>query len=323
MSERFSFIMSTRKRLNAEQEQQIITLYIQGHSFETCASILNVSSNTISFVLKRNNIPSRPAKRVSEERLTMIRDLYLGGKSSTEIGGIIGIAPSGVLRLLRKQEVKTRTNGETHKKLTVTPDYFENINTSDKAYFLGLLVSDGYACKNSIQINLQEGDKEILETFSKYIGYNGTIAIAEDNRKESYKNMARLTIYCQQLTNDLIQYGVTKGKSYNAFYPNIPKEFDSHFIRGVFDGDGWVTFTEKSRCVGFVGTLSLITSIKNILIEQEITDGKIKTETLDNNITCKFTLSKKDTLLRLREFLYKGCNDLFIDRKFTKFQHMI
>ncbi len=50
---------------------------------------------------------------------------------------------------------------------TYRKDYFEEINTPDKAYFLGFLKADGYIDKNRnrVALRLQEKDVEILRKF--------------------------------------------------------------------------------------------------------------------------------------------------------------
>ena len=45
----------------------------------------------------------------------------------------------------------------------------EDLNKPDKAYFLGLLATDGSIMGNSFRLALQIKDKHILNTFKKYI----------------------------------------------------------------------------------------------------------------------------------------------------------
>lgn len=63
-------------------------------------------------------------------------------------------------------------------KYTFNKDYFERIDSKDKAYFLGLLYADGCNSISATQgqctivINLHEKDRSILDIFNKYIGSN-------------------------------------------------------------------------------------------------------------------------------------------------------
>lgn len=313
----------SRAKFTKEQELEIINYYQIGNSADTCAEKYNCVQQTVLNILQRHDIKARATNSV--ERELLICDLYLSGKTGKEIAQIIGISQPGIYRYLRKHNVLSRTNGETHKKYTIDENYFTQINTKDKAYFLGLLVSDGYGNSNGFQINLQVGDIDILKTFTNYISYNGPINIAKDNRKESYKDMARLIVCCQKIGNDLIQYGITKGKSYNAFFPDIPEEFHSHFIRGVFDGDGSIFVRKTLNSGGFsiCGNNLLVEEIRKILINKcDIHIATCKQRNERSGFTI-FAVTKKATILKIRDYLYNDCGDTFIKRKHSKMYSFI
>ena len=52
---------------------------------------------------------------------------------------------------------------------TLNENYFEQIDTQEKAYFLGFLWADGCNCNGVIHLVLQEKDKYILEKFNELI----------------------------------------------------------------------------------------------------------------------------------------------------------
>lgn len=56
-------------------------------------------------------------------------------------------------------------------------NYFEKIDTEDKAYFLGFIMADGCILKNrnTLKIIIHKKDKHILEDFSKCIDFKGSI----------------------------------------------------------------------------------------------------------------------------------------------------
>ena len=59
------------------------------------------------------------ASRITKDQEINIIDLYISGKSSQEISNIIGVSSSSVLRVLKRNEIKTRSKSE-HK----TPNKF-------------------------------------------------------------------------------------------------------------------------------------------------------------------------------------------------------
>ena len=57
------------------------------------------------------------------------------------------------------------------KKYYLKEDIFDNIDTEEKAYWLGFLYADGNVANNAsrIRLSLAENDLEILEKFSIFI----------------------------------------------------------------------------------------------------------------------------------------------------------
>lgn len=123
-------------------------------------------------------------------------------------------------------------------------DYFETIDTENKAYFLGLIISDGCVFiqkpkQNSVNISLQECDKYILQSFIKDIHTNKHLTT--DNR-----GCFEISILSDKMVEDLLKYGVVPKKSLNTIFPtNINYNMYSHLLRGIIDGDGSVSFYKR------------------------------------------------------------------------------
>lgn len=129
-------------------------------------------------------------------------------------------------------------------------DYFKCINSEAKAYILGYIVADG-SIEESIRKNrpsklvrLRFGciseDDEILKFIQKEIAPNNKLRFYQSkipNRKQT----TILQICDKELISDLRNlYNIQPRKTYDANFefPNIPKEYERHFIRGFIDGDG-------------------------------------------------------------------------------------
>lgn len=124
------------------------------------------------------------------------------------------------------------------KNYCICEDFFENIDTNDKAYFLGLLMSDGSIhselYNKKVSIALKSSDKYILDKLNNYV--------SPDKIVSKYKNSYKWSVSSSKMYNDLKKYGIVEKKSYAEYcYPNILNKFDSDFIRGYFDGDGCIT----------------------------------------------------------------------------------
>jgi len=86
---------------------------------------------------------------------------------------------------IRKQTISKKLNdlGITDRafggirKYTINETIFDNIDSLEKAYYLGLLASDGSLNKNSslIRLSLHANDKYLLEQFNQFVGSNRPI----------------------------------------------------------------------------------------------------------------------------------------------------
>lgn len=124
-------------------------------------------------------------------------------------------------------------------------NYFEQIDSIDKAYFLGFVFADGYINKSGLYLNIALKDKEILYSFANFLDNNGDIISFID---EKY---IRLALYSQKISSDLSKLGAFQQKSEKLLPPNnISPEYISHFIRGFFDGNGSIYFDKRNKSYG-------------------------------------------------------------------------
>ena len=132
------------------------------------------------------------------------------------------------------------------RKFTCNEDYFENIDTRDKAYFLGLLFADGHnnIAGHQVVLNLHEKDVDILEKYRESIGYTG--AIGTWKRKPPRGNIRVVAIRSKKLSADLEKLGCTQQKTLVLKYPYwMDYNLQMDFIRGFFDGDGSINRSKK------------------------------------------------------------------------------
>ena len=135
-------------------------------------------------------------------------------------------------------------------------DFFENINTEEKAYWLGFIYADGYIWQTNrnseLGIELQKKDFEHLKKFNKCI--EGNIEVNFRNRQQKYglnsEGNCSIRLYSRKIVNDLIQHGVKFNKSDCIEFPTLNnKELMMAFIRGFFDGDGCIMRNKSRKCL--------------------------------------------------------------------------
>ncbi|OGD94310.1 hypothetical protein A3C33_03065 [Candidatus Curtissbacteria bacterium RIFCSPHIGHO2_02_FULL_42_58] len=117
--------------------------------------------------------------------------------------------------------------------------------TSNFAYAVGVLATDGSLSKDGRHISLTSAEKEMLRLLAKCLNLKNKLS---KNPMSGYsKNQAwRIQFGNVQLYNFLLQIGLSPNKTYSLGELKIPNEFFRDFLRGHLDGDGCIiTYTDK------------------------------------------------------------------------------
>ena len=153
--------------------------------------------------------------------------------------------------------------------------FFQDIDEEAKAYFLGLLISDGNVFKDdtgrqaSISITLDLKDEYMLEKFKEVLQANTSVGY--DGR-----GCGQIAVRSNIMAEDLAKYGVIPRKSYSTYLPKISCEMMPHLIRGIFDGDGSIMAKPSPNndghnrflhSISFCGTHKLMEDISNYSFE--------------------------------------------------------
>lgn len=131
------------------------------------------------------------------------------------------------------------------------PDYFEVIDTIEKAYWLGWLYAEGWIQKpwenkdHVIGVGVSKKDVLQLFRFIETIGLNAKF-IQYKKGKQRVKNYEdadylEMAFQCRDIKENLIKHGfiVGKMKSYHIELPDLnSRELYLAFLLGYFDGDG-------------------------------------------------------------------------------------
>lgn len=249
--------------------------------------------------------------------------MLLKEKSCKEISELLNIKIWDVRKI-------AKTNGFVFKKLSkysLDINYFDVIDTEDKAYFLGFLYADGNVGKNknTISIVLSEKDLQILEDFKKYLKTNKPIYNVKGkysiNHKETKK--VKIEICNEHFHKSLIKLNVFPNKSLSLTFPDVsivPEHLIRHFIRGFFDGDGTIykPNTSNFHHLGFISTLEMCQSLQKIL-----NSGKIyKENRLQNKNVYYLKIFKKKDVERVCNFMYENAN-VFLKRKHEKYLNFL
>jgi LAGLIDADG-like domain len=119
-------------------------------------------------------------------------------------------------------------------------DFFR-VWSADMAYVLGYWWADGNMRikKNTgaFEISIASNDCELLETIGRVIGEKYYL-----KKVSSLSNTYVMAFCSRQMYQDLESLGATPRKSRTIGFPPVPTQYLPHFIRGVVDGDGTLSW---------------------------------------------------------------------------------
>lgn len=256
-------------------------------------------------------------------RQEAIKD-YLAGMTPLMLSKKYNINDKTIFYWLKKEGLKARHDNEANRKFKIDHNFFENIDSLEKAYFLGLLYADGDVKFRSldccrIRLRLAQPDQELIQRFSEAICFGENNAKEYENKNGNWP-MVGLSIHSKKMGYDLQKLGCVERKS--AIIEFKPEKFLHEdlvwiFILGFFDGDGGVY-----EGIHFTSNETFCNQLRNFFIasgiwcspyrERKNGYGTIKIHSIrDVSLFCEKTIFKYDkSLQRKREKLLE-----FISRK--------
>lgn len=324
-------VLWTNEKLN-----ELKDLFNQGLPYSEIAKILNKTvracqAKAIRLGLKTKEcnvwVNNKRADFWTESEIEILKKCVFDGLFMPDILKIINRSEKCIYYKMHELDLHFREKTEIEKAnyrraYSVDDDYFENIDSQKKAYWLGWILTDGYVktsvnskrnglvSVNNIGLHLQKTDLSVLEDFNKDLNSTFPISsraertvkttIANKEKIINTKESCTLDISSAKMIQDLAKYGIHQNKTYDVVFP---KELDSKyypgFIAGVISGDGCINIklnhgkTYILRCM-IAGTFDLIDNIKNILVK-EIGVNPDKKITKNKGSKCLYTLELNQT----------------------------
>lgn len=178
-------------------------------------------------------------RKLTIEQEIQLKEKYESGYQVKELMNIYGFkTKKSIYDIVTRRGGKMRTFQEALEvKNTRRKVSFKIIDEPFKAYFIGLMLTDGWVHKN--QICLSMTDKDVIEFVCSYFGKEPTIINKGGNRKQQY----RFVINSERIVNELKRFGVVERKSLTLQPPKLKKsevQYINYLLRGVVDGDGWI-----------------------------------------------------------------------------------
>lgn len=288
-----------------EIKEKIKNLYSQNKNTVEISNELGISQTGVERFLKKSSLYVKKINsKISLKQIENIIDLFVNKKmNAVEISKIYFCSDSLIRKLLQKNNINTGLEGRYNKASNL--DYFERIDTEQKAYLLGFIYTDGSIDKTqrTLSIEINKKDIEILKSICNIFN------LSFEEIKITRKNCVKLSIHSKKLCLDLCNLNVKPNKTYMNDIPDIPLEYYSHFLRGLIDGDGSITNT--TICL-YSKNLNLINNVKNVFLSLSIPENKIHVYFKDS--CSRISVFQKEYRKILFDYLYKDAT-IYLNRK--------
>jgi transposase-like protein len=309
-----------KKALSKEEKDKIIELHHAGYLVMDISREIGRNHKSVRRVLKNHDLDIIvQRKHLSKSEIKKAKELYLNGQSRNIIGERFGVAGSTISRTLKREGIKMRDRSHCNRKYDINENYFDNIDTEEKAYIVGFLFADGcnYPPTNQVSISLHKQDIDILKVIRNELETDIPFYYPPET------NQVTLTVTNEHISSKLNDLGVVQNKTFKLTFPDwLDEELYSHFIRGHFDGDGHIGYYIKNEKID-----------GNIYITSNYKFCKSLKEIFKNELNIEFSFfRKKDTrasfaletggniqVKRFCDYLWKDAN-IYLERKYNIYQ---
>lgn len=219
--------------------------------------------------------------------------------------------------ILKSENIKARPKATIKYKINET--FFDKIDSHNKAICLGFIWADGCLGNANgkywhLRITLNKKDTEYLEWMNGLMVNERPIHISG--------NFAVLIAYHPQIVKGLRGLGIFERKSLLIGSPTleqVPDEFISSFVLGVFEGDGGFCINKKNYNVKICGTDAFCQWLKIVLKEQLEIDSIINYSPTKSGIPlARIGIGGNRQVLKFMEWMYSKAPHR-MDRKNQKY----
>lgn len=287
--------------VSSDRVSEIIRVYEGGASARSLVKTFNMEFYTIQKILGLSGVKVRTKgeqsaltnkttgfyaraglkhRKLSPDRFDQMLEMYDSGAPWDVLEKEFGLCQSSMLRHVKNAGIWREPEFRSY---SLNEHYFDEIDTAEKAYFFGLLMSDGNVGKgwnndipSVVSISLKADDVDLLEQFRAAIGFSKELRdcfLTPPKSGRNTKPQKYLGIHSKVMAGALNRHGCTPRKSKTAKYPEwLREDLHRHFIRGYFDGNGCVTYGKRGNrtnlSFNFVGSEFMVDGIQKILHNQ-------------------------------------------------------
>jgi hypothetical protein len=242
-------------------------------------------------------------------------------------------------KIVKRIDDQGKESFTTLEKTDLNENFFSSWSPQ-MAYVLGLFYTDGHVdpgwkreperkSHRQASVRISQKEPELLEKISTLMKTNARFRY---RKQYQYEHTVAGALYTLEFVNeklyeDLFSLGVTPRKSLTLTFPDVPTELVGHFLRGCWDGDGTVHFSNRNKAQHYAGIVSGSREFIQSIADQLYTEGILNV--IDHTPirihpngekSFDIRVKGKQNLGKLFHYLYDGSDSAVrLDRKYLNF----
>lgn len=266
-------------------------------------------------------------KRLSQEQELQLAKEYQGGASVQSLMAKYGFASKKSITDKVKKHYPDSYEQIIAEAKNNRKSYsfsLEKIQSDFDAYFIGLLMTDGYIARDR-EVGIDLVDEDCISFLSKTIGKEyKTYKPSSGNEKiQAKQNRHRLILSDAKLVSDIARFGIVPNKTCDLQGPKLQEDeikFIPYIIRGIIDGDGCIFSTSYGAPAFYIITKSV--DFANWVVD--ILTNKMYMKDIHTTITkdnlYRIESANQDNILKLISLSYN--KPFGMSRKYTSLRKM-
>ena len=310
---------------------KIIMDFKSGYSVLKISKKYDIPYKKVDNYLINNGYKVVKHTKLSKKQINKCVDMIKSGNSITDISDELKMDMNTIRNIANEYNliISVKKVSRDIKNIDFNDNYFENIDTEEKAYFLGLIYSDGNVRERNgkyyLNIELKREDKYILEKFASELRCGNKIYDRDRITNFGESHMSNFTsCNSKKIFDDLARFNIVPDKSHTTtsfinIEELIPNNLIKHFLRGLIDGDGTISkrYTTRQNAIAIYQNEINFCYEFDRLLKESMNDYDLYENIIVNKNTGVYNLRYRriDDIKKICDFLYNG-SSIYLKRKY-------
>ena len=310
---------------------KIIMDFKSGYSVLKISKKYDIPYKKVNNYLINNGYKVVKHTKLSKKQINQCVDMIKSGNSITDISDELKMDMDTIRNIANEYNliISVKKVSRDIKNIDFNDNYFENIDTEEKAYFLGLIYSDGNVREHNggyyLSIELKREDKYILEKLATELKCKNKIYDRDRKTNFGESHMSNFTsCNSKKIFDDLARFNIVPDKSHTTtsfinIEELIPNNLIKHFLRGLIDGDGTISkrYTTRQNVIAIYQNEINFCYEFDRLLKKSMNDYDLYENIIVNKNTGVYNLRYRriDDIKKICDFLYNG-SSIYLKRKY-------